>query len=283
MKVKKGLLRGIVVAAASAALIVPSAAFAQGGPPPGHGGGGGETTLGNNLSVPAIFVGDTGTAPALRVPCDETPQDPTGTQSTQFPGYWLQKTDATWSATCDTADAATVTAQWGANLTDAPNLAAGKPIRVEVSLLDLSATGRQGYVVTNLTPELADRLATYGTDGTTFQSGVDGGASTRVWGPNTTLAITDLGTGIETTYPITAEINSTGAVVYGFNWGSKGRKNTPSPGKYRLTFTINQAVTIDGVVEGTNNNPVVGSDGHSTSIDITLSAANRGGGGGGRH
>ena len=279
-------MRRLVFVAATvvAALSTTAGVFAGGGPPPGGGGGGGgETTLGNNLSVPATFVPGTTGAPALRVACTDAPRAPGddgALPSTQFPGYWLQKTEATWSASCATAASATVTAEWGANLTDAPSVAAGKPVRVEVGLLDVAAAGT-GYTITNLTPTLADRLATYGTDGTSFTSGVDGAPFTRVWGPGTTLAIENLGTSVTTTVPITAEINSTGAVVYGYNWGSKGSKNTPSAGQYRLTFTIDPAITIGAVVPGAVNSPTVGVDGHSTSLMLTLTPANRGGGGGG--
>lgn len=279
----KRSLGGLAALAAAAAMMAPGAAFAQGGRGPG--GGGGETTLGNNLSAPAIFVPSSTAAgaPALRVPCgpDTTPQAPTGATSVQFPGYWLQKTESTWSATCATAASASVTAQWGANLTDAPSVAAGKPVRVEVGLLDMAATGAdwQGFVITNLTPELADRLATYGTDGATFSAGVDGAPYTRVWGTGTTLTITDLSPGgASTTYTMTAEINSTGAVVYGFNWGSKGKKNTPSAGTYLLTFHVDPAVAITGVVAGAVNSPTYSTSDNTTSLQITLTPANRGGG-----
>ncbi len=189
-----------------------------------------------------------------------------------YPGYWLQGTAATWSSYCTTASAATVTAQWGSNLTDAPSVHANKPVRVEIGLLDMAATGApyQGYAITNLTPNLPDQSATYGTDGTTFLSGIDGGAQTRVWGPGATLTITDTSTS-STVYsgPISAEINSTGAVVYGFNWGGGNTGTTDPAGTYQLTFTIDPSITIDAVTPGTVNQPAFTPD--STSLTVTLS------------
>lgn len=268
------LLAGVAFAVA----LFATPAVAAKGPPAGRG----ETeTLGNNLSVPAIFVPTSTTtgAPALRVPCAAAPQAPIGAQSGQFPGYWLQKSEATWSATCAEQASAAVSAQWGANLTDAPSVATGKPIRVEVSLLDKLAAGT-GYVITNLTPELEDRLATYGTDGTTFQAGVNGAPFTRVWGPGATLTITNTSTHVSSTYPLTAEINSSGAAVYGYNWGSQGSKNTPAAGTYLLTFSIGAAVAITGVEAGALRSPVFDTVTNTSSIQVTLTAANRGGGGG---
>ncbi len=286
-------LTGAVLAAALAALLVlPASGLAAGGPPPGRGHGTGEeTTLGNNLSVPAIFVpGSTASgAPVLRVPCGSTPQAPVGPTSAQFPGYWLQGTEATWSATCQEATSVTgIVADWGDNLTTSPKLAAGKPIRVEVGLLDAAATGLTGYVVDNLTPELEDRLATYGTAGTSFVTGTAGAPQTRVWDAGTTLTIQPLDQAGQPvgqpvySGPISAEINSTGAVVYGYNWGSQGRSNTPSAGTYRLTFTTAMNTTITGVADtGVVNVPTY--DAHSTSVTVTLTSSTSGGRrGGGR-
>jgi len=185
-----------------------------------------------------------------------------------YPGYWLQQSAATWSSYCTTATSATVTAQWGSNLTDSPQLHADKPIRVEVSLLDMAATGDPylGYAITNLTPTLPDQSATYGTDGTTFLSGVNGGAQTRVWGPGATLSITG-----PATYngPISAEINSTGAVVFGFNWGGNNSGTTDPAGTYELTFTIPSPITIDAVTAGTTNQPTFTSN--STTVTVVVS------------
>ncbi|MDE3203007.1 MAG: hypothetical protein KGQ66_02160, partial [Acidobacteriota bacterium] len=192
-----------------------------------------------------------------------------------YPGYWLQGTTATWSAYCADVPAATVnvTAQWGSNLKDSTALHANSPIRVEVSLLDMAATGSpwQGYNVTNLTPNLDDRYATYGTDGTTFLSdGVNLANQTRVWTTGTTLTITAAGSAtplVET--PMAAEINSGGAIVYGFNWGG-GNTGTSTPaGTYTLTFGLSgSGVNITGVVPGSAVTPT--STATSTSITVVV-------------
>ncbi len=189
-----------------------------------------------------------------------------------YPGYWLQKTAATWSAYCTEATAATVTAQWGSNLTDSPQAHADKPLRVEVGLLDMAATGDPylGYNITNLTPTLPDQSSTYGTDGTTFLSGVNGGAQTRVWGPGATLSIRNTGTdSVIYNGPISAEINSSGSVVYGFNWGG-GNSGTVDPaGTYELIFTIGASITIDAVTAGTTNQPTFTAN--STTLTVVVS------------
>ncbi|MGC8481627.1 MAG: hypothetical protein ACP5PJ_08770 [Acidimicrobiales bacterium] len=186
-------------------------------------------------------------------------------------------TSATWSAYCTDAASATVTAQWGSNLTDAPTIHANQPVRIEVGLLDMSASGSpyQGYAITNLTPNLDDRYATHGTDGTTFQSGVNGGTQTRVWGPGTTLTITNTSTNTSVySGAISAEINSTGAVAYGFNWGGGNTGTTDPAGTYQITFTINPAVTINAATSGTVNQPTFTSS--STSLTVTLSETDSG-------
>ncbi|HET8977170.1 MAG TPA: hypothetical protein VFN87_03370, partial [Solirubrobacteraceae bacterium] len=79
----------ILVATLVAMLGVTASAMAAGGPPAGRGGGGGggtgggsTETLGNNLSVPAVFVPSTTAtgAPALRLGCGPAVA-PSGPQS----------------------------------------------------------------------------------------------------------------------------------------------------------------------------------------------------------
>lgn len=175
-------------------------------------------------------------------------------------------------------------ADWGDNLTTRPTMAAGKPIRVEVSLLDPAAVGMGGFVITNLTPELADRLATYGTRGVpedAFVTGDAGAPLTRVFDTGATLTIellntaqvhglgrADLTASVIYDGPMTAEINSTGAVVYGYNWGSQGRKNTPAPGTYRITFRT-VGTTIIGITDTAAQN-VPTWDATSTSVTVVL-------------
>jgi hypothetical protein len=281
-----------------AAALVASPALAQGqgrgpggGGPPGGGGGGGEETAGNNLSVPAIFVPDATGGPALRVPCGTyaVPGADGVPPSTVYPGYWLQQTEATWGADCATAPTGSVIADWGDNLTTRPDLAGGKPVRVEVSLLDPAAISMQGFVITNLTPDVEDRLATYGTRGETldgFTTGTAGAPVTRVFDTGATLTIEQFVNGGWTTIygptVMTAEINSTGAVVYGFNWGSKGKRNTPATGTYRLTFTTVNT-TITGIADtAALNLPTFTANSTSVTINLTSRSAPGGSGGGGR-
>jgi hypothetical protein len=247
----------------------------SGGPPVG-----GET-LGNNLSVPAIFVPSTAGAPTLRIPCPTDAVTPTGPTSSVYVGYYLQKTEAIWSADCDTAATASVIADWGDNLTvSGATLAAGRPIRVEVGLLDTAALGLKGYGITNLTPDLEDRLATYGTLGEpdAYLTAASGTLATRVWDAGAHLKIENVGTGaVIFDGPMTAEINSGGAVVFGYNWGIKGKKSAPAPGTYTLTFTTSSATTITGVADTAGNIP--GFTANSTFVTVTLSGSVGGGGG----
>ncbi|MFC1870959.1 hypothetical protein ACFLYF_00950 [Chloroflexota bacterium] len=279
MKIKLALIVTLTIFSVIAVVALTSPASWAKGPPDSHG----ETIYGNNLSVPAIFVPDTIGAPTLRVEGNEEHQapgeddvDPTWVEDLDD-YYWLQKTEATWTADWNTQDTAIVTAEWGANLTDSPNLLERRPIRVEISLLDLAATEMTGYRITNLTPEEDDRLATYSTRGgetdDEFVTGSEGAPYTRVWDADTTLLIKERQEdgSLVTIYqesPMTAEINSIGAIVYCYNWGSKGRKNMPSAGTYRLIFKTSTATTINDVGIGTVNTP--GDLEHKTWVDITL-------------
>jgi hypothetical protein len=242
-----------------AALAFPmGAAGAKGGPPAGE-------SLGNNLSVPTHFIGPP--LAAVRTACDGLLHTPTGPS---VDGYYLQQTEATWGGQCDSITTATVTASWGANLTNGRDLRAGRPIRVEMALF--AADSGQGYTVLNLTPELLDRNATYGIP-------VGAVAETfpyMVYVPGATLTIQLVG-GTATTYPLSAEINSTGKVVYGFNWGTTGAISV-LPGTYVLTFTVPAGTaTISGVDPGE-----AGNTGYtSTTATVTINVVAGGGGGGG--
>ncbi len=276
---RQNVLFSVLVGVPITALLIASFAAAKGPP------NGGEDTFGNNLSVPAIFVPDSTGGPELRVDCGASPQAPgeDGKQpSTEFEGYWLQKTEATWSASCTTAATANVIADWGDNLTSRPTQPAGQPIRVEMSLLALAATGMKGYAITNLTPDLADRLATYGTRGAPEDEYFTeaGTPTTRVFDAGATLTIEKIVDGAPTLVvfdgPMAAEINSTGAVVYGFNWGTKGKANAPAPGTYRLTFTTNNTVII-GIADTDTDNILIW-DADSTSLEVSVTSGKPGGG-----
>ena len=229
----------------------------------------------NNLSVPAIFVPSTGVFTALSCPSEAT--TPTGTTAV-YDGvtYYIQG-QATWQAECTTALAGTlsVNAAWGDNLTGAP-LKAGTPIRVEMGLIHTLPTGTTmtGYQVLNLTNVL-DRTDTYGTTGTPVEfsevRAYDAGATLSIYNKTTQSWVLQAATA-------SAEINATGAVVYGYNWGSgKGSKSTLTAGDYTITFYAPN-VSFAGTDAGT-----ISADGHTVTLDVTVNAKTSGQGGGSGH
>ncbi len=262
MKLGKGLLSGVAGLATAAAIALAPAAFAAGGPGygGGGGGGGGETeTVTNNLSVPAVFVGQAAgfglTNPAL--------QPPTGTPSTGYevPGYYYVQGQNTWQAEYAVQPADTATAKWGDNLSGSASLRAGHPIRVEMGLTSTDVTTLQGYSVIKLQPSLLDRNSAYGTlatpngDGT--YSATAAAMPARVWGPGATLDIN--GPVAQSGIAMPGEINATGAIVFGYNW------RPSAAGSYTLTFHQPAGVTV--------------ADQASLSITVTVKS---GAGGGGR-
>jgi hypothetical protein len=245
-------------------------ASAKGPPhPPGEEG----DEAANNLSVPAIFVPSTAGSPFTGT-CDGTDNsaDPTGTKGVDTDGddipdehldYYVQGV-ATWQADCDIAATVTASAEWGDNLTNAP-LKATTPIRVEIGFLTDPETAMSGYLVEKLDPTLLDRLSHYGTLG----NEVADYAEVRVWASGVTLDIRNSdGTVIPANnIAYTAEVNSTGRIVYGFNW------QNPVPGTYTITVTAPN-ITISSADAGT----VV--DSHTVTLEVTV--GNKGGGGGGK-
>ena len=218
----------MVVIALTMALIVPSslANAKNGGARPG-----GEEA-GNNLSVPTYFVPDRIGAPTLRVDCRQAPTGPPEKWGELY--YYMQKSEATWSAPCSDKPGARVRASWGSNLINDRTLRAGRPIRVEMQLTHTSDHAL-GYIIENLTPELPDRRASYGTLG--IPDGVEDMAY-MVWAAGAQLTITSVPGEVEVyDGPMSAEIDSTGKVVYGHNWGI-AKTDAPEPGRYKLVFTI---------------------------------------------
>ncbi len=281
--------------------MMPGTAFAQGGPGMGHGagrgggvgggrgngggGGQGEEAIANNLSVPAIFVPSTTGAPALNFACG-VPADPAGTPQTGFTVagyYYLQGVDK-WQASCATAadNTVSVTAVWGDNLTGAASLRTGSPIRVEVGLLAASpeSLAMTGYNVVKLEPSELDRVSPYGTEAasgavnavpaaksTPYLDPATGAYEVRVWDAGATLKIYNKATGaVVFDGPATAEVNSTGRVVYGYNL------RVESAGTYVIEFTA-PTVTISSAAPGRVS-------GHTASLEISVGT---GGGGGQGH
>jgi hypothetical protein len=259
------------------------------GPPPGvgGGGGGGEETAGNNLSLPTKFIPSataTG-APALRIACGaaKTPGWDGVSADYQYDGswYWTQKSTATWSAECQNGSQGPVSvmADWGDNLTGEGKLSAGKPIRVEMRLIEVGGDSAvRGWEVIKLTPDLDDRVATYGTKGDQLSqpfSVFDSGAKLRI----EQCADSACSQVSQVIYDglMSAEVNSTGAVVYGFNWGTMGPTNAPTPGDYRVTFSSNWTA-ITGVADPRASVCVA----PESCSYLYIKVGQKGGGGGGK-
>lgn len=253
----------LFIALVASAILVTGVA-AKGPPLPGE-----ETT--NNLSVPAIFVPSVGVGTPTCTDLDDTVLPDPASVSLTFPGYYIQG-EATWQADCMTAaiDAVVATAAWGDNLTSAP-LKQRTPIRVEVGLMvDPLAYPMTGFSVIKLTDEL-DRLATYGTDG----APVTPFGEVRVWDAGARLTISNETGAVLYDGPYTAEINSTGRVVYGYNW------QKPVAGTWTIAF-----YAPDVVIGATDAGTLSDADGDGAIDTVTLTvnvAIKAGGGGGGPH
>jgi hypothetical protein len=272
---------GLLVGAASLAALPLHAA-----PPAGKGKPSSEAT--NNLSVPAILVGPLGAV--VCGPSDSAPSalvPPTGTPATGYevPGsYWVQKVHK-WQTQCFNAGEATAFASWGDNLSGDAKLKVGSPIRVELvltNMTDYSGTipdGLQGYTVIKLQPSLADRLSAYGHEAKSDPAGLWVSSPTTfpeaswlVHNQGITFSVLNTDTGVYAVQPgtnPTAEINSTGKIVYGYNL------RVSAAGNYRIQFTTTPAVTLTGVDDG----DLI--DANNVSIDIVVIPGGGGGGGGG--
>lgn len=227
-----------------------------------------EEGYGSNLSVPAIFLPSaTATdAPALRGGTCGDLMNPTGSTSLIYPGFYLQKSESVWQAECDEMASLDVYANWGDNLTSRPVLSSRQPIRVEVGLEYSPTEAMSGFVVEKLTPDAEDRLATYGTRGVETDF-----TKVRVFDSGATLRIERLDGpgGVIYDGPMSSEVNSVGAIVYGYNWGVKGKTTRALPGSYRLTFT-----TMNANVVGVDSSDATKATftRKSTSVVISVSA-----------
>lgn len=276
------LLGGAV--ALATLLTVPGTAFAQGGPPPGRGGGSGETTTANNLSVPTIMItgggftgvacGTSATAPSKLVAPSGEPRNGYPIEPTSY--YYVQGLNP-WQAQCYSTASASVTADWGDNLTGEGKLSVGSPIRVELGLYnaDTTSPAMDGYTVVKLDPNALDRESAYGTlatgsSATGFSATATSfsAAEQRVYAAGVTFSIQNTATGtyaVAPGTPATAEINATGNVVYGYNL------RVSTPGTYAITFTFPSSVTFTATNSST------------TSININVTSGRGGGGTHGRH
>ena len=264
------LRKSIISVMAGFALVVGLAVAASAAPPhpPAE-----EEEGSKNLSVPAIFVPSTAGSPFGGACTDgDDSVDPVGDKGVvvdgviEHPDYYIQGDD-TWQADCAIAadNTVTATAEWGDNLTNAP-LKARTPIRVEIGFITDPAAAMPGYLVEKLDPSLLDRESHYGTLG----NEVADYPEVRVWNSGVTLDIRskDGTVVVANNVPYTAEVNSTGRIVYGFNW------QNPVAGEY--TITVNApTIAISGADAG-----IVSADGHTVTLDVNV--GNKGGGGGGQ-
>lgn len=232
-------------------LAVGAAAFAAGGPPDGHGGGkgGGETTLTNNLSVPMIMLGG-GSFTGVTCGAEGAWTDlaePTGVphDGYELAGYYYVQGVNKWQAPCSNYTATflggslfPVNGAWGDNLVGDASLKVGSPIRVELVLTDASTSAQtyEGYTVVKLEPSKLDRESAYGTlaSGETPNFSATAELMTAgVYDAEARLEIKNVnGTVVVADGPVSAEINATGKVVYGYNL------RVPSAGSYLITFTV---------------------------------------------
>ncbi|HUZ02548.1 MAG TPA: right-handed parallel beta-helix repeat-containing protein [Thermomicrobiaceae bacterium] len=281
-------------------------------PPRGGGGGGGETTIGNNLSYPAIW--SDGDPLALRGTELEAVLNGAYTTVGDTNWYHQQDADNTWQAENEVATAPVNVSQidWGDNL-EARAWAAGQQVRVETTLFEDLTTPMQAYNMLVLSGTGASEMQ--GTDGNTFDSNQaiifsraarltiqqitpDG---TLTWDPSAgkwtgsvvgdplyNMAVFEAGDGPG---QYTGEINVGGKVVYGYNW-----KTPAVPGTYRITFSLD-GVNYPGTLNThiTNATSIMPSDETDATggvaqidgtdnlsyIDVTLTNPNGGGGTGG--
>jgi len=286
------LKRLFVLAVAIAAVTVLAVSANAQGRGQGNGGGPGEEA-GNNLSVPAIFIGGN---PTLNFPIGSA-VEPTGLPLKGFPldpaSYYYVQGVHQWQASSmemDPTDLAYVpveiTGEWGDNLTGSASLTTKKPIRVEIGLLaDPYAYGDlTGWLVDKLEPDKLDREAAYGTlavenPDSSFESlpttpypelrVYDEYALLKIYNEDTKEVIVD--------EPATAEINSTGRVVYGYNL------RVAKAGTYVIEFT-SLSTTFVAVDNGdiVDENGEIVDEGPTAKLEITVQLNKGSGGGGGR-
>jgi FG-GAP-like repeat len=210
-----------------------------------------------NLSTPVILVDDNSMAAAFNAVT--VPGAPTGTADyTNADGNWYTSLGSdTYVSTVDPSFGADT---WGAQYAeemDNPVVADVKwgdnlmthtfpgnrkqPLRVEVNLFANADTAAnydpmQGYVMASLEGSMNNEL--FGT------KGVAEVIPPMVYTPNATLSILqyDPAKKAYSTViydgPMTGEVNGSGKLIYGFNWGSSSGLPSPGAGYYRLVFTV---------------------------------------------
>lgn len=220
------------------ATVLSTANAAPGGTPgPPEGKGEDEVTeVSNSLSVPTIVLGgelSNATCPGTGPKAVSELLVPSGDPASGFPidssAYYYVQGDSTWQAQCYTASLTRVNAAWGDNLTGPAKLTTRMMIRVELALYNaaLWRPAMDGYTVVKLEPEALDRESAYGTLATQVQGQTYEATPTtftaaeqRVYDAAAYFSIRYLDENryiVPSGTPMSAEINASGAVVYGYN------------------------------------------------------------------
>jgi hypothetical protein len=284
------LFYGAALSIATVALVAVVPAFAQGQGGGKGGGGGGETTLGNNLSVPAVFaegigvtglvIGgvplNTGLRPTAEDNCPTPPCfDSSSAMVVNGVTYYPQQTASTWRAGyIDAGPNGTntiqeVTVAWSDNITGQYWTPRSK-VRVETVLSESPTSGPlTAYNMFSLSG--TKRTELFATDSTTFDSLYRTVFSPlahltiqKLTGENGTLVFTCFDGAVYQSFGTeggggyTAEVNGSGNLIYGYNWDVASCSSDPTAlsGWWRLTFKIDPSATIGGATVNSNTNLV---------------------------
>lgn len=197
----------------------------------------------NPVTVPA---GPTGNADYTNdLPGDDVPDGDyyTGVGSDTYVSTVDPEFDADmWGAdrTVVTDEPVVTDVKWGDNLLSHVFAGGNQPIRVEVNLFAHDPAAFEpmmGYDVISLEGEHMEEL--FGTDGTAVE------LPPMVYAPGATLTILkaeeETGTYSEVVVServMPSEVNGSGKLIYGFNWGSPSGVANPDVGWYRLIFAV---------------------------------------------
>lgn len=227
----------------------------------------------NNLSVPAVFVPDTG---PFTLTCGSgAPGElfhASGSPSSGFPldppsSYYVQGKNS-WQAQCETAlpDTVAATLGWGNTLTGKVKLTSGQPVRIVLSLSDAAAPAMSGFDVSKLDPRATDTASAYGIPATPAENGyvdnpVTPSGSTGVFDANASFEVYKHSTPDSPVLegPAAALIDSHGSVVYSTTLVF------PSGGLYVLRF-VAPDVTLTATDAGSLH------DSHTAVLAVAVGA-----------
>ncbi|MEN9776115.1 MAG: hypothetical protein RL322_3185 [Pseudomonadota bacterium] len=263
----------------------------------GAGGSGGDAAYGNNLSLPLVFADGLGLGGAALTGTDyrdlATGLRPTSTDVTEpFPylddgdlyvlngtAYYRQQTASTWQASWINGSGALqrVEADWGDNLVSA-SLSSNQVVRVETVLRQYPNTPAwPAEEVLSAYPMAllygSGRTEMQGTTGETVEA-----QERRVFTVTARLQIRKLIDGVPVDHPCgfdgsvaeglavpdgggvarySAEINVGGSQTYGFNWRLNQCTEPDKAGAWRISFSLDEAVEVNG--QGHANNVLIDS------------------------